>query len=170
MDLLISYPWGRFAEARREAVRILQRFGDEGPEVKKSGVPGIAVAHSRLDNREVIRRCRALYEVESVFYYTLKWVPVDFWCTTSLDVIRQAIADNVVDRIGEHERWGMRVKKRTWQRYHTREIIEYIAEPIHRTVDLTNPDWIVRVDVLGQQTAVSLLRPDEVFSIGSPYP
>jgi tRNA(Ser,Leu) C12 N-acetylase TAN1 len=65
---------------------------------------------------------------------------------------------------------GMQVHKRRWQQYHTSEIIEYLAADIDRKVDLSHPDWIVCVDVVGRQTAISLLKPQDIFSLGLPYP
>ena len=41
---------------------------------------------------------------------------------------------------------------------------------MNRKVDLDHPDWIVWVDVVGRQTAISLLRPEEIFSLGLPHP
>lgn len=168
MDLLVSYSWGRFFLARDEIVRILKQFGDTHPEVRKSAVMGIAIVHTGLDNREVIRRCHELYETEPAFEFAIKWVPVDYWCHTDLDAIKQVIKDHISDRIAENETWGMTVKKRRWQKYHTVDIVEYLAESIDRKVDLRNPDWIVWVDVVGNETAISLLKPGDIFSLGLP--
>jgi tRNA(Ser,Leu) C12 N-acetylase TAN1 len=64
----------------------------------------------------------------------------------------------------------VRHRERRWQKYHTIEIIEYLAKGIDRKVDLENPDLVVRIDVLGEKTAISLLESDEIFSLGLPYP
>ena len=164
-DLLVSYPGRRFFRARREIVRILERLGDLSPVVEKSSVPGIAIVHTSLDNRQVVQRCRELFVTGSAFECAVKWVPVDFWCDTSLDVIRRAIEERVRDRIDEKQTWAMKVEKRRWRQYRTREIIEYLASSIDRKVDLRRPDKFVRIDVLGARTAISLLDPDEVFSM-----
>ena len=86
MDLLVSYNWGQFSRARHEIIRILKHFGDPDPWVEKTFVMGIALVHSCLDNREVIKRCRALWESEPLnsFEFAIKWVPVDYWCATDL--------------------------------------------------------------------------------------
>jgi tRNA(Ser,Leu) C12 N-acetylase TAN1 len=47
-------------------------------------------------------------------------------------------------------------------------IVEALAAGIDRKVDLDHPDRIVRIDVVGPRTAISVLRPDEVFSTGRP--
>ncbi len=171
MDLLVSYPWGRYSRAKPEILRILHRFGDSAPLVEKTAVMGIAVVHTSLDNRAVIRHCRELLEAEPyAFEFAIKWVPVDHWCDTELDSIKQTIVQHVRDRIGNDESWAMKVHKRHWQAYHTDEIVRYLATAIERTVNLDRPDWVLWVDVIGRTTAVSLLRPNDIFSLGLPYP
>jgi tRNA acetyltransferase TAN1 len=165
MDLLISYSWGRFYRARNEARRILKRMGDSHPSVEWSAVYGIAVAHTSLNNREVINQCRELLNSSTEpFDFAVKWVPVDYWCRTNLDAIRQVIETQVTPRIQPEERWAMEVHKRRWQLYHTADIVAYLAPAIDRKVDLTHPDKIVWVDVIGRETAISILTPEEIFS------
>ena len=170
MDLLVSYNWGNFARARSEIISVLNRFGDPLPRVGKTIVIGIAVVNTCLDNREVIGRCRALWADEPVhsFEFAIKWVPVDYWCVTKLDAIKGVIDERIVPQIEHDQTWGMKVYKRRWQQYHTIEIIEFLAAGIERKVDLDHPDWIVWVDVVGRETAVSLLKAREIFSIGDP--
>lgn len=167
MDLLVSYNFGQFSRAKPEIIRILKRFGDPDPWVKKTDVMGIAVVHSCLDNREVIQRCRAVWESEPLhsFEFAIKWVPVDYWCATELTAMKHVIDNKIKQRIEKNRTWGMQVHKRRWQ-YHTIEIIEFLAADIDHKVNLSHPDWIVWVDVVGRQTAISLLKPQDIFSIG----
>lgn len=167
----MSYPRRYYGPAKREIVRIFRRLGDAQPSVEKSGVPGICVAHTALDSRDVIARCAQLQQGEpQAFRFTLKWVPVDYWCEKSLDAIKRLIEEQVAPRIGAQETWAMQVEKRGWGEYHTAEIIQRLAEAIDRKVSLKAPDKLVRVDILGSAVAVSLLRPGEVFSIYAPSP
>jgi tRNA acetyltransferase TAN1 len=170
MDLLVSYYWNHFSSARREVVFVLRKLGDPAPKVERTGVIGIALVHTSLNNREVIQKCRELFTAGFVFRFAIKWVPVDLWCETSLDSIKKVIDENVAREIGENETWGMKVEKRRWQKYHTIQIIEHLATGINRTVNLSSPDKLIRVDVLGQRTAISLLKPSETFSITAGNP
>lgn len=169
MDLLVSYPWGRFAPAAHEVRQFLRELGEAAASVRRSAVPGIAVVETALDARTVIRRCRERFAAGSGFRFAVKWVPVDFWCTTDLDAIRELMATEIRPRIGPTETWGMKVEKRGWPRYHTIDIIRHLAVAIDRPVNLDRPDWLVRVDILGPRTAVSLLRRGEVFSLGAAH-
>jgi tRNA acetyltransferase TAN1 len=166
MDLLVSYPRGCYGPARHEIERILRGFGDAEARVEKSGVPGIAVVHTALAGREAIRRCAELLRADpAVFRFAIKWVPVDWWCEKDLDAMKRLIARDVAPQIGEAETWGLHVERRGWPQHHTAEIVERLAEAIDRKVNLKSPDKLVRVDVLRERVAVSLLRPGEVFSI-----
>jgi tRNA(Ser,Leu) C12 N-acetylase TAN1 len=166
MDLLVSYPRGYYGPARQEIVRILGRFGDPEPRVEKSGVPGVSVVHTGLDNRQVIARCAELYQSDpGSFRFAIKWVPVDYWCAKDLDAIRRVIEEHVAPCIGAEETWGMQVEKRGWAQYHTAEIIERLAGAIDRKVRLTAPDRLVRIDILGNAVAASVLRRGEIFSV-----
>ena len=164
MDLLVSYYWNHFSRARREVLYLLRKFGDPAPKVERTGVIGIAIIHTSLNNREVIQKCKELFKTGFVFRFAIKWVPVDFWCETSLASIKKMIDDNVTGGISENETWGMKVEKRRWRKYHTIQIIEHLAADINRKVKLNNPDKLIRVDVLGERTAISVLKPGETFS------
>jgi tRNA acetyltransferase TAN1 len=167
-DLLVSYPWRQFHPARHEIRRILRQFGDPHPQIEKTNVPGIAIVRTTLNNRHIIKQCRELFEREPIFRFAVKWVPVDFWCETDLQAMKSVIETQIRDLIEQDNTWAMELEKRRWREYHTKEIIDYLAASIDRKVNLRNPDRIVLIDVLGPKTAISLLKPDEIFSIGVP--
>jgi tRNA acetyltransferase TAN1 len=126
------------------------------------------VVHTSLDGRQVIRKCRESFEAGEPFEFAVKWVPVDVWCETSLDAMKAVIEQWIKERIEEGQTWAMQVEKRGWRQYHAAEIIQRLASGINRKVDLGHPDKILRIDVLGPVTAISLLRPDKIFSILAP--
>lgn len=168
-ELLVSYPWGRFRQARGEIVQRLREFGDERPVVGRTCVEGIARVRTVLDGRAVVRRCHERFSGDPLaFAFAIQWVPVDSWCETDLEAIRRLIEEEIRDRIGEHETWGMKVEKRRWQQYHTAEIVARLAPAIDRPVNLDDPDKWLRIDVVGAQTAVSLLGRGEIFSSHAP--
>ncbi len=164
-DLLVSYPWRRFGPARREILRILKRLGDEHARVERTDVDGVALVHTNLDGREVVRRCRELFQTAPTFEYAIKWVPVDYWCDTDLDAMKKLIEERIRDQIGANETWSLKIEKRRWRKYHTADIVAYLAPAIDRRVNLDRPDKLVRVDVVGNRSAISVLRPGDAFSV-----
>jgi tRNA(Ser,Leu) C12 N-acetylase TAN1 len=172
MDLLVSYQRGRYGRAKREILHVLQRLGDEHPMIDRTAVDGIACVRTALDGRFVVRGCRELLEKGFAFEDAIKWVPVDYWCEADLHAMHRLLADTVRAQIAPTETWGLKIAKRRWQRYHTSDIITQLAGAIDRKVDLDHPDKLVRVDVVGNEVGISILRPGEVFSataVGAPH-
>jgi tRNA(Ser,Leu) C12 N-acetylase TAN1 len=164
MDLLVSYQRGRYGRARREILGVLKHLGDERPLIERTAVDGIAFVRTALEGRVVVQGCRALFKGGLAFEDAVKWVPVDYWCDADLQAIHRLLAERVRDRIEPNETWGLKVAKRRWQRYHTDDIVRQLAGAIDRKVDLDHPEKLVRVDIVGPEAAISVLRPDDVFS------
>jgi len=163
-NLLVSCPWTMTGKAKKEIANILTQLGDEKPVIKPTVARGIIGVKTCLGTREVIQSLQKLFKQDpSAFQYTLKWVPTDFWTTSDIDSMKEAIS-NVREKIGKGQKWRMTVEKRRFTRYHKVEIIKELAELIHERVDLKNPDKIVRIDIIGKYAAVSVLSPNEIFS------
>lgn len=143
----------------------MRKLGDPDAGMRWTTVEGIAIVHTDLDPRQVVAGCHDLLcRGEEPFAFAVKWVPVDEWAPTDLDAIKAVIEQKLAPRIGPDETWAMQVEKRRWQRYHTADIVAHLAPAIHRQVDLSHPDKILRVDVIDARTALAVLRPDEIFS------
>jgi len=167
-NLLVSCPWAVVGRARREIANFLRLLGDEKPVIQRTIARGIIGVKTSLDSREVIRRLQTLFnEDSSGFQYTLKWVPVDLWTNSDIDSMRTAV-EQVRDKIKHGESWRMTVDKRRYTLHHKIDIIETLAELIDEKVDLTNPDKILRVDIIGNYAGISVLSPHEIFSTTKP--
>jgi tRNA acetyltransferase TAN1 len=81
---------------------------------------------------------------------------------TDMDEIENYILDNLY-QIEENESFKIVVNKR---RIHDErmEIIERLAKNIIRKVNLDEPDKIVRLEMIGKYTGISILKEDDVFS------
>ena len=168
-NLLVSYSWGVYGRAKKEIVQVLETLGDEGPLVKRTIAEGIIGVKTSLDSREVVRGLRRLFDEDPfVLQYTLKWVPVDLWTLSDMDSMKEAVR-KLRNRIRAGERWRMTVEKRRYSRHHKIEIIRELADLIDEKVDLENPEKILRVDVIGGYAGISVLTPQEVFSVAKPY-
>jgi len=167
MDLLVSHQQGRYGKAKREILEALRCLGDEHPLIERTDVDGIAFVRTTRDGRRVVRGCRELLQRGFAFEEAVKWVPIDYWCEADLDTLRRLLVETVRDRIAPEETRGMKIAKRRWQRYHTRDIVLQLAGAIDRKVDLDHPDKLVRVDVVGREASVSVLGLGDVFSIAA---
>jgi tRNA(Ser,Leu) C12 N-acetylase TAN1 len=167
-NLLVSSSW-RGPAALREIRQFLRELGDEAPIVKRTIVDGIIGVTTTLDPRGVIRDLRAVFERNPRrFRFTCKWVPVDLWTRSDLPSLKPGVM-RLSDRIGVADRWRMTVTRRSHARHRSRDLIRALADLVGGTVDLTHPDKILRVDPIGDHTALSVLTPMEIFSVtGAP--
>ncbi len=169
-NLLVSCSWGAHGRATVEILKVLKALGDSSPLVKRTTARGVIGVRTSLEPRRVVKELRALCDRDPLFLQdTCKWVPVDLWTDADLDRMREAVAA-LSDRIGEGETWRMTVEKRRYTRHHKSEIIAALAASIDRKVDLTSPDKILRIDIIGNEAGMSVLEPGEVFSVLKPRP
>ncbi len=168
-NLLVSCSWGVYGKAKKETIHILKMLGDESPLVKRTIAEGIIGVRTGLNPREVVNGLRRLfYEDPFALQYTLKWVPVDLWTLSDMDSMKQGVG-KLRNRIQEGERWRMTVENRRCSLHHKIEVIRELADLVDEKVDLENPQKILRVDIIGRNAGISVLTPQDVFSVAKPY-
>jgi tRNA acetyltransferase TAN1 len=164
-NLLASSEWGGLPKARGELREQLRGLGDSSPVIERTIARGILGVRTCLDPRKVVAKLNELVaENPNAINYVLKLRPVDLWTAPTLADLRVAVA-SLKGHIKPGERWCMEVELRRFTTLHKMEIIEPLAELIDEKVDLRNPDKIVRIEILGNAAAVSVLRPEDVFSL-----
>ena len=165
-NLLVSYGWGTFNQAKNEIIKFLKVFGDENPIVERTVARGICGIKTKLKSRDVIKKVREAYKKDPLkINFAIKWVPVDNWCKSDLNEMKKVVEKI---KIKKGEKWGMDVEKRRYTEYHTDEIIKELAKGIKEKVDLEHPDKILRIDILGENAGISILKPEEIFSTRKP--
>jgi tRNA acetyltransferase TAN1 len=163
-NILVSFIRGEYWLAVEEIKRILKELEDEKAIVKGTLARGIIGVKTALDSREVIKEVRKRFIADPMYLEsTIKWVPIDAWTPSDIESMKTTLKE-LKENILPGEKWGMKVKKRRHTLHHTIEIIQELAELIDEKVDLENPDKIVRIEILGNNAGISILRPDEVFS------
>jgi len=150
--------------ARSELRYLLEQIGDKTAVVDRTGVSGLIVAKTSLDPYAVIRKFREiLQERPYEFRYMLRVIPIEKVVHTSLEQIQSA-AKELGSKVAEGETFRVMVEKR-FTETHSRDIIEAAAVAIKRKVNLTKPDKILLVEVVGGLTGVSITKPDELLSV-----
>ena len=96
--------------------------------------------------------------------YLLKFVPIQKVLITDFDLIEEYLLGEL-DQIGPDESFKILINKR---RIHQEkiEIITKLAKNITRTVNLDNPDKIIRLEIIGKYTGISILKNGDVYSAG----
>jgi len=163
-NLLVSTFRKRENDCISELWYFLKEMGDESVEVSKVGLPGLIVAKTSLNPFNVARRIREVaIERPWDFRYILKVVPIERVVPTSLDEIKE-VALELSKRIMPSETYKVEVNIRLSD-LSRREVIEAIAPYVDRRVNLSSPDKIIRVEIIGAVTGISLLSPEDEVSI-----
>lgn len=163
-NLLITYDPAHPGKAMGEAKTLLEDAG-EAPEFMESGVEGVFFVLVK-DPKKAVRKLAGICSDDpGRFSYTFRWIPVDRWCPSDMDDMCSAVKA-LESGIGEDERWKMDLTKRKYDKYSTTDLIVSLTENIGRqNVDLKNPEKIVKVDIIGDHAAVSLLKADEYLDV-----
>jgi tRNA acetyltransferase TAN1 len=147
-----------------ELKHLLEQIGDPSAEVGKSGIRGLIVARTTLDEFQAVKSLREiLFERPYEFRYILRIIPIQTIVTTDLKTIADK-ASELSSKITKKEMFRVTVEKR-FTTLHTREIIEAVAANIKRKVNLDRPDKILLVEVVGGATGISLIKPEDIISV-----
>jgi tRNA acetyltransferase TAN1 len=96
-------------------------------------------------------------------HFIQRIIPIDLVVDTNLEQIKDA-AKQLASQISPGETFKIEINERE-SPYSRKQLIDAIADVVDKKVSLDSPDKIVQVEVLGEYTAMSLVRPDEVVSI-----
>ena len=169
-NLLASEEWGSLPKAKAELRRELNRLGDSAPVIERTLARGILGVRTSLDPREVVAEFNQLAgKNPNAINYILKLRPVDLWTTPTITDLKAAVS-SLRGQVRHGETWGMEVELRRFTTLHKMEIIKPLAELIDEKVDLRNPQKMVRIEILGNAAAVSVLKPEDIFSLHKPQP
>ena len=148
-----------------EIARILAQNGDKQARIRMTLARGIIGVNTSLNARLVVRLLPAILKNDpSAIQCAFKWVPIDLWTSSDLEAIKAGVT-GLKNSVEPNETWRMTVEMRRYTALHKIEIIREIAEIFDQKVILENPDKNVRIEILGNQAGISVLRPQEEFSI-----
>lgn len=162
-NLLVTTSRGNEADACSEIWYLLGEIGDKAAKVDKTGVSGLIAAKTSFPPLETVEKFRdILRERPYEFRYSLRIIPIQRVVRTDLGEIERAVTQLAAE-IKEGETFRVTVEKR-FTRIASKDIIEAAAANIERKVDLTDPDRIVLIEVVGGFTGISVLKPSDIIS------
>ena len=163
-NLLSTTSRGNERDACSELSYLLGEIGDSAPNVEKTGVSGLIAANTAFNPFLVIEKLRKiLHQRPYEFRYTLRIIPIEKVVRTDLGEI-QRVATELSSKIGGNETFRVTVEKR-FTAMPSRSIIEEVAANIERKVDLSKPDKILLIEIVGGLTGISVIKPDDIISI-----
>jgi len=150
-------------EAGAEINALLGEIGDKEPEISYTDVSGLLTCRTNLDPLEAVQKIKKVVQDEPwKVRYVLRLIPIDIVVNTDVVDIKDA-AKNLASRIKENETFRVTVEKRRSD-IQSMETIEAVAGVIDRKVSLEKQDWVVLIEVVGKETGISVIKPDNIFS------
>lgn len=163
-NLLVSTTRSGGKWACAELLKILKELGDDEAVVDETAIRGLIFGKTNLDPFEVVHKMRSLLkETPWMFRSVLKVIPIEKVIRTDVGEIVDAVS-TLAHKIGADEVFRVTVEKRHTA-LSTKDIILAVASKIVNEVDLEKPDKIVLVEILGNVTGISILKPEDIFSI-----
>ena len=164
-NLLVYYdPDAGYMSGKGEVHAILTDLGDQKAE-QELVVPGVIGVSTVLKARSVVEEARELFLAEPLsFTCTIKWVPVDFWCNATIDEIKAVVKEEIKDMIVSDDLYSIEIVKHRSE-LHEEQIIEAVTPMLRGKVSLDHPQKILRIELCDTKASVTLLRPENVFSI-----
>jgi tRNA acetyltransferase TAN1 len=161
-NLIASTFKHREEDAQDELLEILEMLGDCKSESQATDISGIVLGYTKLDPFQIVKALRELVKNEPwQIRYVLRLLPIEVVVYTESENIKNA-AKKLALKIQSGDTFRITVERRHTS-INSSDIISTIAKEIDNKVDLENPDWIVLVQVVGGQTGISVIKPNQIF-------
>lgn len=163
MNLLVTSQKGSEAKASAEFKEIALQRGHRKLHIEKAGFDGILEIEIE-NSRDFIAFMRDYVRSEPFrVHFIQRMIPVDIVVDTTLEQIKEA-ATQIAPQVLEGETFRIDITERD-SPTSRKELIDTIAGVVDRKVNLNSPDKVFNVEVMGEYTAMSVARPDEILSI-----
>mgnify|MGYP000438574810 FL=1 len=164
MNLIITCARSLESETKNEINKILDELGDQEPEILNVGMRGILMVNTIIEPSKIIDYVKnKMIEEPWLIRYCLRIIPIQMITETEIDKIKQNVI-KLKDTIQKNDSYRITIEKRNTDISST-EIITEIANIFPNKVSLNQPDWIVLIEILGNDTGISILKDDELFSL-----
>ncbi|NHJ00515.1 MAG: hypothetical protein EAX86_00155 [Candidatus Heimdallarchaeota archaeon] len=127
----------------------------------RSRVPGLSILklNSDINPFEVISKIRDYIADTGPLITCLKIVPLEQLIKTDLPLIVETAFELAEEKIKTEHSWKVNLRKRQ-SNLGTFEVIEAVAERIDwGKVDLSNPDYEIRIEIIRDLTGISVMPP-----------
>lgn len=164
-NLIVTYDPNHAGLAEQELKAVFKKIGKDFSLIKSDveGLFKLKVSEPKKTVSELAKLCRS---EPSFFNVTYHYTPIDYWCKTSIGEMQEVIKKCLAPGIKQNESWKMGLNKRHYEEYPSTELIIKLTGVIDRqNVDLSHPEKIVQVEVIGKETGLALLKPEEMLNV-----
>ena len=164
MNLIITCARNLESETKNEIRKILDELGDQEPEILNVGMRGILMVNTVIEPSKIIDYVKnKMIEEPWLIRYCLRIIPIQMITETEIDKIKQNVI-KLKDTIQKNDSYRITIEKRNTS-ISSNEIITEVAEIFPNKVSLNQPDWIILIEIIGNETGISILKNDELFSL-----
>jgi len=164
LNLLVTCARNLETETKNEIEKILDELGDQEPEILNVGMRGILMVNTNIEPSKIIDWVKdKITEEPWLIRYCLRIIPIQSITETEMNEITKNVI-KLKDVIQQNDSYRITIEKRNTDMSST-EIITEIAKIFPNKVSLNQPDWIILIEILGDNTGISILKDDEIFSL-----
>ena len=164
MNLIITCARSLESETKNEISKILDELGDQESEILNVGMRGILMVNTIIEPSKIIDYVKnKIVEEPWLIRYCLRIIPIQMITETEIDKIKQNVI-KLKDTIQKNDSYRITIEKRNTS-ISSNEIITEIAKIFPNKVSLNQPDWIILIEILGNETGISILKNDGMFSL-----
>jgi len=164
LNLIITCARSLESETKNEISKILGELGDQEPEILNVGMRGILMVNTIIEPSKIIDYVKnKMIEEPWLIRYCLRIIPIQIITETEIDKIKQNVI-KLKDTIQKNDSYRITIEKRNTS-ISSNEIITEVAEIFPNKVSLNQPDWIILIEIIGNETGISILKNDELFSL-----
>jgi tRNA acetyltransferase TAN1 len=143
---------------------LMEELDISKPIIKRFGIRGLVVTKVHIDPFEVIKKLKdIIHEYPYKVRYAQRIIPIQKVIPTDVNKIKQAVVE-LAKSIPPENSFRVTLEKRSTS-LHSKELIEAAASEINNKVNLTKPDNILLIEVLGKLTGVSVIKPDDILVV-----
>jgi tRNA(Ser,Leu) C12 N-acetylase TAN1 len=159
-SLIVTYEPNHKASSKEEVENVFYAV-DAKPKFLDSKYGGVFLL-SISKPKEIVKELKKLAKKNvKLFARTFHYIPVDKWVKSEIKEMQKAIKP-LVKNIKEKEKWKMDLSMRYYDKHDFKELIEKLTEVVDReNVDLDKPEKIIKVEIIEDKAAISLLEPEE---------
>ena len=164
-NLLSIYDPSYRVEARVEIEDLLSMVHAPAEAVEPE-LGDTAVLQTSEPSRKVVARLSYLHRIApDPFEFTRIWVPADRWCRSELGEIVDLVSE-AGERIEDGETWKIVLQRTESPIENIGRLIDTLSHCVLKpSPDMMAPQRVVYIHVIGEETSVSLLRPEEILRI-----
>ena len=162
-NLLVTHDHSHAGSAKEEIEKALKAIKQKAKFLKSDteGVFKLRVGNAK----KLVKNLSKLKSKKGMFEHTYNWIPIEKWIATNVKAMQKEIK-KLQKGIKKTEKWKLDLHKRHFEQISSIDLIMKLTEVVDKPkVDLSNPQKIIEVQIIGKRAGLSLLNKDEMLNL-----